>query len=83
MNDFDRPIEHSALQAFITRCFAACGLPAADAGKAATLMTRADLMGQDGHGVFRLPQYVRRIREGGLNVTPQLRTLERIAPRQL
>lgn len=39
-------------------------------------MARADLMGQDGHGVFRLPQYVRRIREGGLNVTPTLRTLE-------
>ena len=76
MNVSDRPIEHGALQAFIARCFAACGLPADDAGKAAILMARADLMGQDGHGVFRLPQYVRRIREGGLNVTPRLRTLE-------
>lgn len=64
------------MQAFIARCFTACGLPAADADKAATLMARADLMGQDGHGVFRLPQYVRRIREGGLNVTPQIRRLE-------
>ena len=41
---------------------AAVGLPAADAARVAELMVEADLTGADAHGVFRLPQYVRRIR---------------------
>jgi L-2-hydroxycarboxylate dehydrogenase (NAD+) len=36
-------------------------------------MVRADLLGADGHGVFRLPQYVRRIRGGAVNVKPRVR----------
>lgn len=63
------------LEGFIARCLAACGMPGPDARKAAELMTRADLMGQDGHGVFRLPMYVKRIRAGGMNMTPQFKRL--------
>jgi LDH2 family malate/lactate/ureidoglycolate dehydrogenase len=36
-------------------------------------MTEADLQGSDGHGIFRLPQYVRRIRAGGINPKPRIR----------
>jgi LDH2 family malate/lactate/ureidoglycolate dehydrogenase len=36
-------------------------------------MTRADLQGSEGHGVFRLPQYIRRIRGGAVNVNPRIR----------
>ncbi len=36
-------------------------------------MILADLRGADGHGIFRLPQYVRRIRAGGMNVRPNIR----------
>jgi len=39
-------------------------------------MARADLIGQDGHGVFRLPQYIKRIQAGGLNTTPNIHTVE-------
>ena len=39
-------------------------------------MAKADLMGQDGHGVFRLPQYVKRIQSGGINVSPDIKTIE-------
>jgi len=39
-------------------------------------MARADLIGQDGHGVFRLPQYVKRIQAGGINITPTIKTVE-------
>ena len=39
-------------------------------------MVKADLMGQDGHGVFRLPMYIKRLRAGGLNPTPEFRCLE-------
>jgi L-2-hydroxycarboxylate dehydrogenase (NAD+) len=55
------------------------GLPAADAAKVAELMTEADLTGADAHGVFRLPQYVRRLRKGGVNPRPDIR-VEKTAP---
>src|SRR5262245_57841143 len=35
-------------------------------------MAQADLQGSDGHGVSRLPQYVRRIKAGGFNVRPNI-----------
>jgi LDH2 family malate/lactate/ureidoglycolate dehydrogenase len=42
-------------------------------------MTRADVNGSDGHGVFRLPQYVRRIKGGAVNVRPNVRIVEEAA----
>ncbi len=67
------------LEAFITRALEAVSVPHGDAGIIAGLMVRADLNGADGHGVFRLPQYVRRIRGGAVNVRPDIR-IEREAP---
>ncbi len=64
------------LAAFIARVLVAVGLPDLDACGVAELMTRADLRGADGHGIFRLPQYVRRIRAGGINVRPQIRVVQ-------
>lgn len=55
------------LREFITRAYKAVGVLEADADIVAGLMTQADLNGSDGHGVFRLPQYIRRIRAGGMN----------------
>lgn len=69
-------VSSTGLQAFIARSFVATGMPSADAQTAAGLMTQADLMGKDAHGVFRLPMYINRIRAGGLNVTPQFRRLQ-------
>jgi L-2-hydroxycarboxylate dehydrogenase (NAD+) len=60
------------LEAFIARAFLAVGLPAEDAAEIARLMVQADLRGADGHGIFRLPQYVRRIRAGAVNVRPRI-----------
>ncbi|MBO0755818.1 MAG: Ldh family oxidoreductase [Bradyrhizobiaceae bacterium] len=51
----------------------AAGSPPAHAAKVAELMTEADLTGADGHGIFRLPQYVRRVKAGGINLRPQIR----------
>lgn len=64
------------LEAFIARALAAVGLPEADAREVALLMTRADLRRAEGHGIFRLPQYIRRIRAGGLNVRPLIRAVQ-------
>lgn len=63
------------LEAFIARSLEACGMPIADAETVARLMARADLMGQDGHGVFRLPMYIKRIKAGGMNMTPRFKRL--------
>src|ERR1700693_991674 len=65
-------ISHAALIAFIASAYRAAGIPAADADKAADFMARSDISGADGHGVFRLPQYIRRIQTGGINVRPNI-----------
>jgi len=62
-----------AVRALIEGCFVAAGLPEADAARCAELMSEADLTGADGHGVFRLPQYVRRLKAGGFNKHPDIR----------
>ena len=61
------------LEQFIQRCLTAVGMSERNARIAAELMSEADLNGSDGHGVFRLPQYVKRIRSGGINVEPNIR----------
>ena len=58
---------------FASEAFVAVGLPAKDAATCARLMSRADLNGADGHGIFRLPQYIRRIKGGAVNVKPNVR----------
>jgi LDH2 family malate/lactate/ureidoglycolate dehydrogenase len=68
-----------ATQALIADALAAAGLPGADAARCAELMTQADLTGADGHGIFRLPQYVRRLKAGGFNARPTI-TVSRTAP---
>ena len=66
-------IKSSDLESFIARAFDAVGVPAADARAIAGLMARADVNGSEGHGIFRLPQYIRRIKGGAVNVTPNIR----------
>lgn len=64
------------LQIFMAKAFEKAGLPADDAASVAELMVRADLNGSDGHGVFRLPSYIRRIRTGGTNTRPNIRIVQ-------
>ncbi|MDH5343946.1 MAG: Ldh family oxidoreductase, partial [Betaproteobacteria bacterium] len=61
------------LRTFIASAFEAVQLPRADAKVIAELMTQADINGSEGHGVFRLPQYIRRIKGGAVNVKPDIR----------
>lgn len=69
-------IDYDALRAFIARALQCTGLPEGDADKVARLMAQADLQGSDGHGVIRLPQYVKRIRAGGINTHPDIRVVQ-------
>ena len=63
------------LQAFIESALSSQGLPTKDAHQVATLMAEADMQGSDGHGVIRLPQYIKRIRAGGINKNPKIRVV--------
>jgi LDH2 family malate/lactate/ureidoglycolate dehydrogenase len=65
----------SDLAAFIALVLESVGLPKTDAQTVAALMAEADARGSDGHGVLRLPAYVKRIQAGGLNVNPNIRVL--------
>jgi LDH2 family malate/lactate/ureidoglycolate dehydrogenase len=67
------------LEAFVVRVFEALGVPAADARSVAGLMVEADLLGYGTHGVFRLRQYVNRLRDGGCNPAPKVRVLKETA----
>lgn len=49
---------------FAARAFAKAGVPEADARKAARLLVESDLNGSDGHGIFRLVQYIGGLRTG-------------------
>jgi LDH2 family malate/lactate/ureidoglycolate dehydrogenase len=69
-------VSPEALQRFIQSAFTSQGLPEADAAQVARLMTEADVQGSDGHGVIRLPQYIKRIRAGGINKHPDIRIVQ-------
>ena len=66
------PTPATATRSLIEDSLVAAGLPQADAAQCAELMTEADLTGADGHGIFRLPQYVRRLKAGGFNARPNI-----------
>jgi L-2-hydroxycarboxylate dehydrogenase (NAD+) len=69
----------AAVTGLIVDAMTKSGLPAADAAKVAELMLEADLTGSDAHGVFRLPQYVNRLKIGSTKPRPKI-TVERSAP---
>ena len=64
MADTATPLRVTArkLEDFTARAFQAVGISAAESKSIAELMVRADVQGSEGHGVFRLPQYIRRIK---------------------
>ena len=61
------PVSGAALADFAARAFTSLRVPEADARAVAELMVEADLLGYDTHGLFRLRQYVNRLRDGGCN----------------
>src|SRR5205085_3585027 len=69
----------AAIRSLIEDSLTVAGLPREDANVCARLMGEADLTGADAHGVFRLPQYVRRLKAGGFNKRPNI-TVTRLAP---
>jgi L-2-hydroxycarboxylate dehydrogenase (NAD+) len=69
----------AAVSGLIVDALLKSGVPAGDAAKIAELMLEADLVGADAHGVFRLPQYVQRLKLGSTNARPNIK-VTRSAP---
>jgi L-2-hydroxycarboxylate dehydrogenase (NAD+) len=70
-----RRLPVAAMLAFAKDAFLACGLPEHDADIVANAVIEADLTGSDAHGIFRLAQYVRWLREGRINPRPDIKTI--------
>jgi len=62
----DRRLPHAALAALVTEIFERCGMPAGHAALVADTLMRADLRGVHSHGVLRVPDYVHKLLEGGV-----------------
>ena len=69
-------IPFEELARFAAEAYEKVGLRARDARAVAELMAEAELQGSEGHGMMRLPHYVRRIRAGGVNTRPNIRVVE-------
>ena len=72
-------ISGDKLRGFIAASFEAVAIPRDDAKAIAQLMAQADINGSEGHGIFRLPQYIRRIKGGAVNVKPNIRVEREMA----
>ena len=72
-------VSATALQDFVARTFLTFDMSREDAEAAAALMVEADLRGYDTHGVFRLRQYVNRLRGGGINPAARIQRVRETA----
>ena len=67
------------LLALAARALAKGGMRADDAGLAARVLVLADMFGLRTHGILRIPQYLGRVRVGGIDAGARV-TVERVAP---
>jgi L-2-hydroxycarboxylate dehydrogenase (NAD+) len=58
------------LRQFTRSCFAAAGMPEADASLAARLLVRTEARGVESHGLRWVPVYCKALREGRINPRP-------------
>ncbi len=54
----------------------ALGFPKKDSLVIAQLMAQADMQGSDGHGIFRLAPYAKRIKGGAINLHPEIKIVK-------
>jgi LDH2 family malate/lactate/ureidoglycolate dehydrogenase len=75
----DNRVPAAELTDFVVSAFIHLGVPEADARTSASLMVEADMLGYDTHGVFRLRQYVNRLRGGGMEPKAKVRVIRETA----
>lgn len=60
-------VSADVLDRVVARVFERCGMSTRDAGLLAGTLVVADLRGCHSHGVLRVPEYARKLTEGGVN----------------
>ena len=65
--DAERRVDAAELLALATRVFERCGMRADDAHLLADSLVSADLDGVHSHGILRVPEYVRKLTERGVD----------------
>ena len=63
----ERRFPHEALHGVVRATFERCGMAGADAEVLTDQLVKADLRGIHSHGVMRVPLYVSKLREGGVD----------------
>ncbi|HYM11143.1 MAG TPA: Ldh family oxidoreductase [Bryobacterales bacterium] len=63
----ERRVEAGALETVVRNVFERCGMSGEDAGLLADTLVTADRRGVHSHGVLRAPEYVKKLRGGGVN----------------
>ncbi|MEE9256194.1 MAG: Ldh family oxidoreductase [bacterium] len=71
-----RLVKAEELRRFAAQVFAHSGMPKPDAAWTAETLVQAELRGTSSHGVIRIPDYVRRLKTGANNPTPQVKVLK-------
>jgi L-2-hydroxycarboxylate dehydrogenase (NAD+) len=67
----------ASLTQFVESCFKKSGLPQSDAAIAANIVVVTDIRGIDSHGVARLSNYIKGLKEGRIKADPQTRVLSK------
>ena len=67
MSDPSLRVDRARLHSLTRALFAACGMDDADATLMADTLVAADLAGVHSHGMLRVPEYIRRITQGGVD----------------
>lgn len=79
MPDSTYNVAADALEHFITRIFQKAGCSESDAKDIALCLVQSNLWGIDSHGVLRAAKYLSRLQSGGMNATPNIRSLQTAA----
>lgn len=66
-SESERKFPQVALRNLVAAIFEGCGMNAADAALLADTLVVADLRGCHSHGVLRVPEYVKKLRGGGVD----------------
>ena len=76
----DFKVVGDTLVGFIADALTKGGLRREDARTVGEMMIATDLLGGEGHGIFRLPRYLDRLKAGGFNANPNIRVEKRKGP---
>ena len=74
--DDDQLVQSGELSGLVTAIFAACGMSADDARLLTDSLVMADARGCHSHGVLRVPEYVKKLREHGVDPRAEPRVIK-------